>query len=137
MIQFNTLKFKRTYVGGSKKRELEIFKKVQGFDDSNSESDWLEYRRIFTTYSYDLLIVLMSWRYVLNIISYALLIIAILVALTNTYVSVAIIMLGIISRLIYIKVKSKEFNQLFVHDFVLKMVTGKIREHTGLIITNY
>jgi len=136
MIQFDTLKFKRTYVGGSKQRELKIFNKVQGLDDSNSETDWLEYRRIFTQYSYDLLMVLMSWRFVLNIISYVLLVIAVLVTLVNLYVSMAIFILGIISRLIYIWVKSKEFNQLFAHDFVLKIVFDKIHEQTGFVL-NY
>jgi hypothetical protein len=137
MIQFDTLKFRRTYIGGSKKRELEIFKKVQGLDESGSETDWLEYRRIFTTYSYDLLIVLMSWRFVLNIISYVLLAIAILITLVNLYVSLTILVLGIVSRLIYIWIKSKEFEQLFAHDLVLKIVSDKIRICTGLIISNY
>jgi hypothetical protein len=134
---FDTLKFKRTYIGGSKKRELEIFNRVQGLDETNSESDWFEYRRIYTEYSYDLLNVLVSWRYILNIISHVLLILTILVALINIYVSITIFVLGIVSRLVYLMVKSKELNQIFTHDFVLKIVSEKIHEHTGLIITNY
>ena len=131
---FNTLKFKRTYVGGSKQSELEAFKSVQGINEDNS--DWLKYRIIFMAYSYDLLIVLMSWRYVLNIISYGLLIIGILITLINSNISIVIIILGLITRLFYIKIKAKELDHLFIHNFVLNMVSNKIRALTGLIITN-
>lgn len=136
MINFNTLKFNRTYLGGSKKLELEIFNKVQGLDENKSESDWFEYRRIFNTYSRDLLIVLMSWRYLLNIISYALLFLAILFTFANINVSIIIFILGIISRLGYVIVKSKELNLIFMHQVVLKIVSEKINTLTGLVVTN-
>jgi hypothetical protein len=49
---YKYLKLKRTYLGGSKEKELEIFMHVQN-TDGNGTCDWMEYRRILFPYIED------------------------------------------------------------------------------------
>lgn len=64
---YNYLKFRRTYIGNSKKNELKVFSEVQ------NNLNWIEYRKILFQYFEDLLHVYFSCSYLSNIISFTLL----------------------------------------------------------------
>ena len=72
MIQreYENLKFKRTYTGGSKMNEFKIFKQVQ---NSSGECDWIEYRRILFPYFEDVMHVAFSRAFLTKISSQILL----------------------------------------------------------------
>jgi hypothetical protein len=79
-IEIETMKskYRRTYIGGSKKKENEIFLKVQGTKEDNSDCDWLEYRRLLKIYRDDILLIFDSWKGLFLRESYALLIAALI-----------------------------------------------------------
>ena len=129
---FDNLKFKRTYIGGSKQRENETFSKVQGNKEDNSECDWLEYRRILTQYFDDQLNVILSWCLVLKNLSFALAIIAVIAMFINTYISFSILFISIIVRGLYVYLKKKESKKLFFYNYSLDVTLNEIREQTGL-----
>lgn len=129
--KFNNLKFKRTYVGGSKKRELELFKKIQGTKEDNSECDWVEYRRIFTQYCDDTLNIILSWKYLSNKLS----IIFLILAIPMIFASKNIGIFPLISSLVlyitsqYFKIKEKK--SLSAYDFSLDIILSAIKQETG------
>lgn len=129
---FDTLKFKRTYIGGSKQRENETFLKVQGNKEDNSECDWLEYRRILTQYFDDQLNVILSWCLVLKNLSLALLIIAVILMFINTHLLFPILFVSIVARGLYVYLKKKESKKLFYYNYSLDVTLNEIREQTGL-----
>ena len=129
---FDNLKFKRTYIGGSKQRENETFSKVQGNKEDNSECDWLEYRRILTQYFDDQLNVILSWCLVLKNLSFALAIIAVIAMFINTYISFSILFISIIVRGLYVYLKKKESKKLFFYNYSLDVTLNEIKEQTGL-----
>ncbi|MDA3780577.1 MAG: hypothetical protein PF487_10225, partial [Bacteroidales bacterium] len=73
--EFNKLKFKRTYIGGSKRNENKIFNDVQGIMGDNSDCNWIEFKRLIIQYMDDKLNIIFSWKYIFNIISFIFIII--------------------------------------------------------------
>ena len=110
MIDRTFLKYKffRTFIGGgSKKHELEIFKKVQGSKEDNSDCDWFEYRRIFIQYFDDLLNVIFSWKILLKNLSYIFAILPIFLLSKSPLISIIIFLISIIFQILYLYLKNK------------------------------
>jgi len=124
MIQrkFNKLKFRRTYIGGSKQRELEIFASVQGTKEDNSECDWFEYRRLLMQYCDENLNIILSWRYVFNILRYGFLILGILISFINPMYSVVAIIFGLIALVLFQIQKNKQIKRLAEYNFSLDVI---------------
>ena len=121
MIDRTFLKYKffRTFIGGgSKKHELEIFKKVQGSKEDNSDCDWFEYRRIFIQYFDDLLNVIFSWKILLKNLSYPL-------------ISIIIFLISIIFQILYLYLKNKIRKRLNDYNMCLTIILCEIKEQTG------
>jgi len=129
--KFNKLKFKRTYVGGSKQRELEIFHDVQGTKEDNSEVNWLEYRRVFTQYSDDILNIVLSWRQLTINLRTAFLILAVLASFMNPVVALIILSASVLFQLAHQYVKHVERKRLSAYDFSLDIILSEIKRETG------
>ena len=52
---YDKFKLFRTYIGGSKKKELESFLATRGGTDNGSEADWFEFRRLVIVQFEDIL----------------------------------------------------------------------------------
>jgi len=134
MVQrkFNKLKFKRTYIGGSKSSENKIFKEVQGEKEDNSDCNWIEYRRLFTEYMDDKLNILLSWIYLSNIVSIAFAAITFFLLFININIAFIVFGFSIIFQLILRYLKYKEKQLLFGYDFSLDIILREIKNRTGL-----
>ena len=126
-------KFKRTYIGGSRERELEIFMRVQGSKEDNSDCDWLEYRRVLKTYVDDVIHVLNSWRTTCRNESYVMLFIAILYIKTPSlfYCSIG---LGVLLQITYLILSRRQRNKLIAYEVCQTIIQYEIEKETGLIL---
>jgi hypothetical protein len=129
--KFSTLKFSRTYIGGSKKRELEMFLDVQGTKEDNSECNWLEYRRLLMTYCDDILNIILSWKYISGILRIVFAGLAALVSLINPIYSIIILAVAAGFHFLYIYLKNKEMKRLSEYNFSL----NTINQQTGLALS--
>ena len=126
--KFNKLKFRRTYIGGSKQREVEIFTSVQGTKEDNSECDWFEYRRILMQYCDDVLNITLSWRYVFNIMRYGFIVLAFLVSFINPFYSIPAIILSVIALILFETFKIRESRKIAAYNLSLNI----INQQTGV-----
>jgi hypothetical protein len=126
--KFNKLKFRRTYIGGSKQRELEIFARVQGTKEDNSECDWFEYRRVLMQYCDDVLNVTLSWKYVFNFMRYGFLVLSFFISYLNPIYSIVTIILSIISLILFEIFKTRESRKISAYNFSLDI----INQETGV-----
>jgi len=126
--KFENLKFRRTYIGGSRKAEARMFTEVQGTKEDNSECNWLEYRDILKTYCDDKLNILISWIYVTKNLRIPLVVLALLVSIANAGVGMVIFTLATISHGAYWYLKSLELKRLSDYNFSL----DTINRETGL-----
>jgi hypothetical protein len=120
--KFNKLKFKRTYIGGSKKRELEIFASVQGTKEDNSECDWFEYRRLLMNYCDDILNIIITWKTVSNVLRHAFLVLGILIAFTNPTYAIVIAIISFVAHILYLSQTNKEMKTLAQYGFALDVI---------------
>jgi hypothetical protein len=127
---FKENKYYRTYIGGSKQKEMRIFTKVQGKADNNSECDWLEYRRILTQYFDDVLNVLFSWKILTENISIVILILGSLF-INNTVIFFPIILISIIIRIISFKLGLKIEKILKNYNICLSITLNEIKKLIG------
>lgn len=127
---FNERKYWRTYIGGSKQREMWIFTKVQGRAEDNSQCNWLEYRRILIQYYDDVWNVLDSWKILIQNISFIILIIGVLF-LTNNMIFFSIIALSFTFRIISFKLELKIENHLNNYNMCLSITLSEIKKLTG------
>ena len=131
---YEYLKLKRTYIGGSKEKELEIFDQVQNID-GNGTCDWLEYRRILFPYLEDELHVNFSRSVASNRLSFILLGISFLFGVFHFIIlSVITILLAVIFRAIIIYFKKKITETLCSYNMSVDIVKNKIKIITGLDI---
>jgi len=128
---FAKYKYRRTYIGGSKKDEMRTFTKVQGRAEDNSDCDWFEYRRILSEYYDDVLNVLFSWKTLTENISNVILIIGILFLHTDV-VFFPLIALSIIVRIVSYKLELKVEKILKNYNMCLTVTLGEIKKLTGL-----
>jgi len=129
--KFDKLKFTRTYVGGSKQRENEIFTEVQGTKEDNSECNWLEYRRIFNQYCDDTLNIILSWKRLTNILFIIFLLLAALISFINIQISGLLLILSAAFLLSFQYFKQKERKSLSEFDFSLDVILSEIEKQTG------
>jgi len=130
--KFDNLKFRRTYIGGSKQRENQIFTEVQGTKEDNSEVNWFEYRRVFTQYCDDTLNIILSWKYLSLIVSYIFLVIATLASFVSLKVSLIFLVFAIVSQLGFQYLKRKEKKNLSDFNYSLNSIHSEIKKRTGL-----
>jgi len=131
---FEGYKFNRTYIGGSKEKEQELFLKVQGTKEDNSECDWYEYRRMLVHYFDDVLHTILSWKIIFSKISVGLIIFSILLSFFSLTISVISILLSLFFQVLFQIFKKREVEKLKEYDFCLTVVLGEIKEKTGLTI---
>jgi len=129
--KFDKLKFTRTYIGGSKQRELELFTEVQGTKEDNSDCNWLEYRRLFSEYSNDVLNIILSWEHISNILTIIFGILAVLISFVSGYVGVVFLILSFGFHIIYRYLKQRERRSLFEFDFSFDIILSAIKQETG------
>ena len=128
-------KYCRTYIGGSKLKELEIFLKVQNIKNKSNNCNWLEYRKILTAYIEDKLHILFSWKQLLHKIGYTLLIISIvlfnhkiIITITLSLSIITFIVGSILNK--YLQHKIKEYNMC------LNITLNEIYKQTGFKLNN-
>ena len=128
--KFNKLKFTRTYIGGSKQRENELFTEVQGAKDDNSECNWLEYRCMLKEYCDDKLNILLSWILVAKNLRLIFAILGALIMGVNVVVAIVILAFAAVSQGLYQHLKSLEAKRLTEYNFSLDV----INQQTGLVL---
>jgi len=130
--EFKSLKFQRSYIGGSRRNEDEMFLKVQGTqEDDYSDCDWLEFRKLLIKYWDDILHVFMSWEYFIKILTICLFITSIVLF---KFQQISLIMFGvsIISFLTFIFIRKKRIRIISNYDFTLSIVSNEIKKIFGL-----
>jgi hypothetical protein len=131
---YKQLKFKRTYLGGSEAKELEIFDRVQN-TDGNGTCDWLEYRRILFPYIEDELHVNFSRSYLSERLSYVLMGLSFVLGLSHLIIlSLVILSMSIALRALYFYFKHKIKETQLSHNLSLSIVKRQIKNLIGLDI---
>jgi hypothetical protein len=130
---YQYLKLKRTYIGGSKEKELEIFNHVQ---HGGAECDWIEYRRILFPYLEDELHVNFSRSVMCMILSFIFLGISFLFILLHLAVLSPIIsfFLAMLFRILIIFFKNKITENLSAYNMSVDIIKSKIKIIYGLDI---
>jgi len=130
--KFDKLKFTRTYIGGSKQREIEIFTEVQGTKEDNSEVDWFEYRRIFTEYSNDILNIVLSWKYLTNVLSVGFAALGLVLSFLNPKIAMLVFIIAIALHLGFQYFKYSENKWLGSFDYSFDTILSSIKKQSGL-----
>jgi hypothetical protein len=133
--EFAKLKFRRTYIGGSKRCEQQIFNDIQGTKEDNSECDWLEYRRILTQYLDDVLNIILSWKYIFGVLQIVFIVIAILVSTKTPSFSIPILVISFIFHLLFLYFRNSERKKLSEYNFSLDIILAEINKETGFNLT--
>jgi len=128
---FNSLKYTRTYIGGSKKKENECFKNYDK-QDEKGELNWVEYRKTWMTYYDDLLNVIFSWKLLFQKVSYVLAVIGLIELFNNLLFGGIIIGISVIAYLVYHYFKWKQSRELGSYYFVLAIIHGEIERNYNL-----
>jgi len=128
---FQGHKYKRTYIGGSPKKEMEIFLEVQDTANDFKNCDWFEYKRIIITLFDDILHVFLSWEILLKNLSIGFLLFGLLFYKSILILSVffGISLLIYLSRLILINFRKKKTAD---YNFVLSSILNEIKQRFGL-----
>lgn len=129
--EFDGLKFKRTYIGGSKQRENQMFIEVQGTKEDNSECNWIEYRRMLSHYLNDILNIVLSWKHVSGIFRIVFAVLALLVSFVNPLIAVFVFGLAVFSHISYGILGKKENKLLSEYNYSLDV----INDETGLSLS--
>lgn len=111
---YNGYKYRRTYIGGSRKSELASIISTQGYCDDNSDCNWIEYNQQLSHVIYDRLHVLFSWES-LFVESFQILTLLYLIPSNATIHSVisTVMILSLITSIIlshYLRIKLKIYN---------------------------
>ncbi len=126
--EFDKLKFKRTYIGGSKQEELKRFKKVQGTKEDNSECNWIEYRKMLKQYLDDKLNIILSWKYLSGILRISFIVPALLFSIINIGIGIFVLLVAVIFHILFWHFKCLEQKKLSEYNFSLNI----INQQTGL-----
>jgi len=129
---FNNFKFRRTYIGGSKKEEYNLFLKVQGIE--TDDCDWLEFRKLLIKYWDDILHVLISWEYFMKVLSiYLLLISTILFKFQE--ISLLMFCISAITFISFLIIRKKRIHNMSSYQFTLSIASNQIKEIFGVDFT--
>ena len=123
---FENLKYTRTYIGGSKKKEDERFENYDKQDGEN-ELNWIDYRKTWIEYYDDLLNVIFSWKLLFQKVSYILGVLGLIQLFLNTFIGGAIVALSILTHIIFLIFKKKQSQELNDYDFTLSIIHGEIK----------
>jgi len=128
---FSNYKFMRTYIGGSKKKELEMFSIVQDDENNNINCDWFKFKRMIIFYYDDFLNVILSWR---NSLNYFSILTILLSAILFKYklLSLVFLLVSIIFKIITYLLKRKLNRQIKLYDFSLTITLGEIYKISGI-----
>lgn len=129
--EFNELKFKRTFIGGSKQEELKMFADIQGTKEDNSECNWFEYRRMFMQYCDDILNIILSWKYVVGILRIVFAILSLLISITNPVIGLIVLLIAAIFHVSFWHLKNLELKKLSEYNFSLDI----INQQTGFTLS--
>jgi hypothetical protein len=129
---YEYLKFKRTYTGGSKAKELEIFDRVQNTNDC---CDWIEYRRILFPYLEDMLHVNFSRSFIAKKLSFLFLGLSFLLGFFHVAIlSIIVLLLAIIFRISLFSFERKIRETQLSYNMSIGIVKNEIKIMTGLDI---
>ena len=128
--EFKNLKFRRTFIGGSKQEELKRFIEVQGTKEDNSECNWVEYRRMLKEYCDDRLNILLTWIYVAKNLRVVLIGIGLLASVFSLGTGLIILALAAASHAVHWQLKCLEVSRLSDYNFSLDI----INQETGLTL---
>jgi len=129
---YEYLKFKRTYAGGSKAKELEIFYQVQNTNDC---CDWIEYRRILFPYLEDVLHINFSRSFVAKRLSFVFLGLSLLLGFLHlTILFIIVLLMATIFRTLLFSFERKIRETQLSYDMSVGIVKTQIRNMTGLDI---
>lgn len=118
------MKLFRTYIGGSKKNELQQFKLISDSDNI----DWIEYSKLFNIFSEDIILTYKS-RFLLSIILLHVSCISIIISiLLLPKLIIPLIILSII--LLYIKhfLGKKIRRLILLNDLTISIIKGEINK---------
>jgi hypothetical protein len=126
---YESLKFKRTYVGGSKEKELQIFMQVQNI---NGECDWIEYRRILFPYLEDVMHVAFSRSFLTKRLSFILLGFSFLLGILHLPIlSIITVILSILFRVSFIFFERTIRQTLSSYNLSIDIVKNEIKNLMG------
>jgi len=128
---FNKLKFKRTFIGGSKKNEKKIFEIVQGTKEDNSDCNWIEYRKIFIQYFDDILNIFLTWIYLIKILYIVFITLTFLTSFINLNIFICFLLFSICLKLGLKHLKIEERKKLSAYNFALDIILLEIKRKTG------
>jgi hypothetical protein len=128
---FDGYKFRRTYIGGSKKNENISFRVVGGVNEDASDCDWVEYNRLLTIHFDDILHVLLTWKTITLKISIGLILASILFFKIPLLFSILIGLSGLL-MIAHLILKVRESRMLGAYGLFLGVVKFKINELYGL-----
>lgn len=136
---FNELKFKRTYLGGSRKKEKELIKKIQGTEENDyDDCDWFEFRRMLMESHDDTLQVIFSYGIVMKYLSHILGILVLPALFFSIIASLIVLGCSILCHVAFLILRHKQRNFLLSYDFVITLINCEIQRLTGLnLIKNY
>jgi len=129
--KFESRKFSRTYIGGSKQRELDLFLEAQGTKEDNSECDWIEYRRLLMEYCNDVLNVIVTWVDTLKKLRILFAVLAVLISVKSIGIGLIFLLLAAVSHAIHWHLKCMELKRLSAYNFSL----DTINRETGLTLS--
>ncbi len=133
--EYTTLKFKRTYIGGSRKIENQAFAEAQGVQNDCSDCDWLRYRQLLIEYFEDKIHVIFSWLILTNVLSFIFLGLLILYFLHPLFI--ISFPLSIIFQLIHIYLKYRLKKRLGDYNYCITTVQDQIKRVLGFELNNY
>ena len=118
---FMGTRYKRTYIGGSEQKELQIFLDVQ------ANYNWSEYKKILSTYFDDILHVLVSWKTLMKNLSFISLLSTLLFFETSS-VFFTVFISSIIFQIVYIVLKHQELIKLKQYNMCLTIVLNEMNK---------
>jgi hypothetical protein len=123
------LKFKRTYIGGTKINEDNLFNKVQGTNDD--DCDLLTYKRILDEYFNDKLLINKSYRFTFKYLGYLFAIISLFLLLSNKEFFLHILIISIVLQLLSLFFKKRYINESNMFNASKSLLNTEIQNKMG------
>jgi hypothetical protein len=133
---YEKLKLVRTYIGGSKKKELQIFLKSQGINDDEVYTDsciidWLEFRKLVVTRFEDIICVNYSRRFYAEKLAYLFLSMGVVLYRFKT-LSLISISIAVFFYALFKHYKRTEGRNILNYNAAIRITNGMIRQELGL-----
>ncbi len=128
---YNKFKLFRTYIGGSKKKELQTFLATRDGTNNGSESDWFEFRRLVIIQFEDILHVTCSRKIFAQKLSYILLFLG-MILLSFKILSLFCVGIAILLFCLSKYYKNKEHRNICDYNIVMIFTDNYIHQEFGL-----